>query len=341
MKRNITGRFAAFAAGLFALSAFISCATAPAPQPEPEWYGNMDAVYPRERFIAFQGRGSAPAEARQNALADLAAYFEQEVRKEGTASISMTEQQGAVEKTRRIEETVTVTVSRNLSAVRYAEDAWKHPATGVFVTVAYLDRDEAWKAYSPQATQAALTLADLFQGAKEEADPFTRSLLFGKAEAYMPEFIAARSFAQILHPARAEALFEEADRDLAALPKEAADARRNAAVYLDCPLDLDGLVRNAAASAFNVAGFPAAAERRGAAAVCVIQVNEGLMKRPAGTFYYPELSGVVTGRSGATVFTFTAKAESQAARDPELARRRAYTALAQAVRDTLPEQLTE
>jgi hypothetical protein len=87
----------------------------------------------------------------------------------------MTERQeagkAAVEKTRRIEETVTVTVSRSLSAVRYAEDVWKHPATGEFVAVAYLDRDEAWKAYNPQAAQAALTLADLFQGAKEEADP--------------------------------------------------------------------------------------------------------------------------------------------------------------------------
>jgi hypothetical protein len=205
--------------------------------------------------------------------------------------------------------------------------------------VAYLDRDEAWKAYSPQAAQAALTLADLFEGAKEEADPFPRALLFGKAEAYMPEFITARSFAQILHPARAEALFEEADLDVAALPKEAADARRNAAVYLECAPDLDGLVRNAAAAAFNAAGFPAAAEHRGAAAVCVIAVNEGVMKRPAGTFYYPELSGVVSGRGGAAVFTFTAQAEFQAARDPELARRRAYTALAQAVRDTLAEQL--
>jgi hypothetical protein len=92
----------------------------------------------------------------------------------------------------------------------------------------------------------------------------------GKAEAYTPEFITARSFAQILHPARAEALFEEADLDVAALPKEAADARRNAAVYLECAPDLEGLVRNAATAAFSAAGFPAAAERRGAAAVCVI-----------------------------------------------------------------------
>jgi hypothetical protein len=30
------------------------------------------------------------------------------------------------------------------------------------------------------------------------------------------------------------------------LPKESAAARRNASVYLECPLDLDGLIRNAA-----------------------------------------------------------------------------------------------
>ncbi|MDR2344219.1 MAG: hypothetical protein LBD86_06800 [Spirochaetaceae bacterium] len=86
----------------------------------------MKAVYPEERYIAYQGRGAIRDEARQKALADLVAYFEQEVKKEGTASVSMTEQQGggttAVEKTRRIEETVTVTVRRNLRGVQYAED---------------------------------------------------------------------------------------------------------------------------------------------------------------------------------------------------------------------------
>ena len=343
MKQNIAGFFAV---GLLALCMPASCASAPTTA--PEWYRDMEAVYPQERYIAYQGRGRSRDEAKQNALADLAAYFEQEVKREGTAPISMTEQQGIVEKTRRIEETVTVTVSRNLRNVQYAEDDWKHPATGEFVTVAYMDREKAWGVYSPQAENVANTFVQLFYNAiAGEADPFTRALRFGKAEAYAAgeEFITARGFAEGLYPARAKALFEEADGARSSLPKEADYARRNASVYLECPLDLDGLIRNAAIAAFSDAGFPVATESRGAAAVCVIRVEEGLMPRPAGTgtFYLPKLSGEVTSRTVAMapVFSFTAQAEVQSAIDPGLARSRAYTALAQARRDTLPGRLRE
>jgi hypothetical protein len=310
----------------------------------PEWYQNMEAVYPRERYIASQGRGSARAEAEQQALAGLAAYFEQEVKREGTASVSMTERQGAVERTRRIEEAITVTVKRNLSAVRYAEDAWRHPATKEYIVVAYMDREEAWAVYSPHAENAAGTFTQLFYGARNEgADPFTRALLFGKAEAYAAgeAFVTARGFAQGLYPARAKALFEEADAALSALPKEASDARRNASVYLECPLDLDGIIRNAAIAALSDAGFPIAREIRSAQAVCLIQVTEGLMRRPAGTgtAYRPNVSVGITSRTGTSVFSFEAQAEVQSAIDPGLARSRAYAALAQVFRDALTERL--
>jgi hypothetical protein len=306
----------------------------------------MSAVYPPERFIAYQGRGTTIDMARQKALADLAAYFEQEVKKEAAASISMTEQHGAVEKTRRLEETITVTVNRNLSGIRYTEDAWKDPVTGELVTVAYMDREAAWGFYGPRAENAASTFTQLFYGAREkDADPFTRALRFGKAEAYATgeEFAAARGFVEGLYPERAKELFEESDGAMRAMPKEAADARRNASVYLECPVDHEGLIHNAATAAFSDAGFTVAAESRGAAAVCVIRVEEGLVPRPpgTGTFYLPKLEGKVTSRTGAAVFSFTAQAEQQKAIDPALARSRAYSALARALRDTLPERLRE
>ncbi|MDR1257117.1 MAG: hypothetical protein LBJ86_05165 [Spirochaetaceae bacterium] len=346
MKQNIAGLAVL---GLLTLWALASCASVP--QVEPEWYQNTDAVYPQDLFIAYQGRGRTRAEAEKKALAGLAAYFEQEVRSEGTASVVMTEQRGAagtaVEKTRRIEETITVTVSRNLSAVRYAEDAWKHLATGEYVTVAYINREEAWAVYLPQAQKAADTLSFLVYGAREDAaaGTFTRALRFCKAEAYASgeEFVPARSFAQGLHQTRAAALFDEADRLRAPLFREAAEARRNASVYLECPLDLEGVILSAAKAAFSAAGFPAADRREGAAAECVIRVNEGLLTRPGGTFYQPELSGEVKSRTGnrATVFSFAVQAGVQSAVDKTLARSRAYNALAQALRDRLPELLAE
>jgi hypothetical protein len=233
----------------------------------------------------------------------------------------------------------------DLPTVSHTEP-WRNPATGLWESVAYIDLEKGWEAYSARAKKAADTLAQFVSGAKEEnLDPFVRALRFGRAEAYAAgeEFAAARSVAQVLSPARAMELFERADRDRAALPREAADARRNASVYLECPLDLDGMIRNAVAAAFSEAGFPIATESRGAAAACVIRVHEGLMPRPAGTgaFYRSELSGEVTGLAGEPVFSFIARTELQSAIDPALARSRAYTALAAAAGESLQRRLRE
>jgi hypothetical protein len=322
----------------------VSCAGTPA-VPKPAWVADMSTAYPESRFIAMQGRGITKDAAQLAALGDLAGYFEREVQQKESAYITMIQKAGGVEKEKGIANTITVTVRRNLSTVRYADDAWKDPVTGEYVTVAYLNREEAWAAFFPQAEKAANTFFNFYfeaekYGKEKDADPFTLALQYGEAQQYAAgeEFATTRVFAQLLDAKQAVKLFEEADPAHAALPELTVKARRNASIYIDCPLDLDGLVSNAAAAVFGEAGFPVARERRSAAAVCVIRVNEGSQKLASGTYYYPNLSVEVSGRAG-PVFSFTAEAERQGAINPELARRRAYTALAQALRDTLPGQI--
>jgi hypothetical protein len=335
MKRNM--------AGLFALCTLVSCAGTPPPQ----WAGNLEAAFPGDRYIAVSGTSGNRKTAPQAAQTALSFYFRTQVSSRTDLAESYREQGGVISQSVQLEQQMLVQTAADLHNVRYT-DPWRNPATGLWETVAYIDREEAWKAYSPQAKKAADTLAQLAYGAKNEAsDPFTRALRFGKAEAYAAgeEFITARSFSQILHPDLAAPLFEEADGARSALPREAAEARQNARVYLECPLDLNGLIRNAATTAFRDAGFTAAAESRGAAVRCVIHVDVNPVPRPpgTGTFYLPKLSGEVTSLTGAraAVFSFTAQAEVQSAIDADLARSRAYTALAQALMDTLPERLRE
>jgi hypothetical protein len=55
-------------------------------------------------------------------------------------------------------------------------------------------------------------------------------------------------------------------------------------------------------------------------------VDECVQKLAGGTFYNSSLTAVVNGASGA-VFSFTAQAPRQSAINPEVAKRRAYTAL--------------
>jgi hypothetical protein len=227
-------------------------------------------------------------------------------------------------------------------AVRYAEDPWQNPATGKWETVAYLDRNEAWTLYEPQARTVSDALLALVKAAENEPEAFSRVLRFGIAASYGDgaEFNTVREFAQVLYPSRAQAFFRDADNAVSVLPAKIDAARRSARIFIDCSSDLDGLLYNGALAAWGAEGFPVERNREAAAAVCVIQVDEGVQKMDSGVFYTPSLSGTVNGASGA-LFSFTVKAPRQAAINPDLAKRRAYTALAAAFKEAFPGELNK
>jgi hypothetical protein len=240
----------------------------------------------------------------------------------------------------RTEELTLVETQGHLVAVRYAEDPWRDPASKEWRTVAYIDRAEAWILYEPQAKKEADSLLALYNAAETEAEPFTRSLRFTVAASYAESaaFTAVRSFAQVLNPAKAEAFFREADAALSSIPEAIYSARQSATVYIDCPVDLDGMIYQAAISALGQASFPVERDRNAAACVCRITVDEGEQKVAAGFFFYPALTGTVNGKNGA-VFSFSAKSARQGAISHDVAKRRAYTALAEALRESFPAEL--
>jgi hypothetical protein len=163
-------------------------------------------------------------------------------------------------------------------------------------------------------------------------------LRFSAAAAYgeSPDFNAVRGFSQVLHPAKARVTFVEADALRSSLPERIYSARQAAAVFIDCPDDLDGLT--AAAAALGAEGFPVEQDRGAASCVCLIRVDTGVQRMEGGAFYNPSLTGTVNGGTGA-VFSFTAKAPRQSAVNPEVGRRRAYTAPAAALGEAFAGEL--
>jgi hypothetical protein len=208
--------------------------------------------------------------------------------------------------------------------------------------VAYIDREEAWTLYEPEAAKVRDTLLALAASAEAEDEAFTRALRYGAATNYgeSGDFTGVRTFAQVLYPAKARALFREADALRSALPERVYSARQRAAVFIDCPEDLDGMVAAATAAALTAAGFPVEGDRQRTARACRIRVDLGTQAVAGGAFYDPSLTGTVSG-NGRAVFSFTAKAPRQSAVSPEVGRRRAYTALAAVLGETFAKELNQ
>jgi hypothetical protein len=202
--------------------------------------------------------------------------------------------------------------------------------------VAYIDRNEAWAVYEPRFKRQADAFATLYAAAEQERGQFRKVLRFGAADAYVRggDFAEAEAFGQILHPQKMNASFGGIRAAIAAIPQKTDDAKRKAGVCIDCPGDFESLVANAFSRALSAAGFPVAKNRNGADVICAINIDEGRQQRELGIFYYPSLRAVFSDASG-TLWTFNAAADRASAVTPDVAKRRAYTALAEKVGEAI------
>ena len=331
-------------AGILALSlvllAFIPLGCASAPKnPPPAWVADVQPVYPWDVYITGRANGATRRDAEENATAEIALYFVRETTVERSRHASWTERNGASGAESVTEENVLVKSYTRLVAVRCAEDPWYNPATKVWETVAYIERDQAWAAYEPNAKRQTDTFLNLVKAADEETEPFNAVLRYGTAVAYArsTEFNTVRDFSQVLHPAKASSLFAETDSVLATLLEKQLLAREKSIIAILCPVDYDRIIYQSMVKALGASGF-AVDSSGNAATICAIQVEEGIQKNESGTFYTPSLTAIFSGKSGA-MLSFRVSAERIGAVNAEVAKSRAYTALANALEGAFAGEL--
>jgi hypothetical protein len=319
----------------------LSCATAPAPDPDPipDWAASpsaISAVYPNSDFIAREGSGATLEAAKAAAAAEIARFFNSEIRASFSGQTTYRETNGIAQEQTEIIDEASVKSQIDLFGIRYAEDAFYDKAEKQWQTVAYIDRDEAWMVYEPRVKRQADAFAALYAAAEHESSQFRKALRFGAADAYtrgaafVEDFVRQEAFGQILHSQKMSDSFDGIRAEIAAIPQKIDDAKRNASVFIDCPGDFESLVTNAFSRMLSAEGFPVTKNRDGAALVCAVSIDEGRQERELGIFYYSSLQAVFTDASGA-LFTFNAAADRTSAVTPDVAKRRAYTALAEKV----------
>jgi hypothetical protein len=327
-----------FLAVLFGVALFLgACASAPTPEPEiesepPLWALDTRAVYPDREYIAARGEGTTKVGAEAGAVAEISFYFVRQVTAERSSRSSWTTRNNEETTASQTEENVLVESQTRLVTVRLAEDPWFNPAKKVWETVAYINRDEGWTVYEPNAKKQAAALMALVQAAETESEPFNAVLRWGITAAYADsaEFNGVRDFSQILHPEKAAALFAPADAALGELFEKQLAAVEKSRVYVECPVDYNGMIYQAMVKALGGWGFGVERSREAAAAVCEVQVEEGIQKQDSGTFYYPALTATISGGRGA-IFSFKITGGREGGLNPDVAKRRAYTALAAAL----------
>ena len=311
-----------------------SCASVPSP---PRWHVSPEAMhqhFPVSRFIAHQGRGATREDAEMDGLARIARYFSTEVYSHILVYMAEHEQDGVIELVTMTEIESYTRSQLNLFTVRFATDSFFDKRTREWFTVAYINRDEAWRVYFPNVRLKTETFNELFYVAENELNPFRQALRFITIKDFIrsPEFLNVIEFGQLLHPVRMNEAFSVVRSDMARLFQLSDTTRRNAPVYIYVPDDFESMIINAFTEEFRNLGFPVANDREQASVVCHIIVSEGRQVRELGIFYHPSLRVVIS--SGEDVlFTLSLEGERESAVRPDVAKRRAYQSLVDSIRD--------
>jgi hypothetical protein len=311
-----------------------ACATFPEP---PAWAFDMEAAYPAEKYIAQPGRGSDRRMAELAGLEAISRWFVSEVKSSVRAQRSYSEQDGEASQSTQVDEQIFVQSQTRLFAVRYTEP-WYNDRMSEWEVLAYIDRAEAWAIYEPGLRQKAGGFRSLYRTAETGGEALKQYYLYSAARGLTAELEQMLGFADVLNPGGAAA-FRDVRDAIAELPRKTDSARTNADIYIDCPNGQEGTLYAALVRVFGGLGFPIRQDREAASAVCAAGVNENVQRLEAGTFYTPEITLSLTGKTG-PLFTWSAVAQRTGAFNADIARNRAYAALAREIEKSLAGKFT-
>jgi uncharacterized lipoprotein YajG len=319
-----------------------ACASSPEPLPDqPPWVISVEDAYPNDQFIAQRGRGKSRQEAEMAALALISRIFSNEITAIQESVYTSVEQNGISNDTSRVGESISVNSQTELFAVHYAEDAWINPGTKEWETIAFIDRSEAWEIYRNEVQQQIDGFTALFESAENEMEPVKQAFAFRIAQRFADSdnYQQVMNFGQILSPQKMDALMRLTRERIAAIPQRTSNARQQSQLFIDCSSDYNSLLISALTNVFKVNDFPIVKTFGEAKAICSVAVDEGLQASEQGNMYYPSVVITIKTKNGETVFSYAAKAERQGAVTAEVAKRRAYTSLANEIESSLSKEL--
>jgi hypothetical protein len=327
---------------LFLLSIlFASCASTPSAP--PEWAATINGVttvYPNAQYIAQRGRGNDLISAQNDGAAQIALWITSEIETSQSSRLSITQRNGVTDEFLETKQETFINSQTSLFAVRYAPDPWYNKIAGQWETVAFIDRDEAWTIYEPQVRQRADAFAKLFEAAENDGEPFRQLFQYQKAQVYAEQELDSYfRFAEMLNPVRARSFSDVSDL-ISAIPQRIEQSHANASIFVDCPVDFDGMTATAVTQALSAEGFPVTRNLSAASAVCTASVDEGMQTLQAGIFYTPAVRITISGKSGSPLASYTIRVvERNGAVNPDVAKRRGYTALAGEIRQSFHGEL--
>ena len=237
----------------------ISCNSTPKSEkiviPEPEWIENKKGVFPDSEYLAQLGTGYSENEAVNNSIAQLASYFNTNVKSlvQGDSFIlNDSNNNNYVERT--IKSSVITSTDLELFALETTQ-AYYLEREGKWYCCAYINRADAWNQYEPLVRDQKNTFYSIFNLAAKENDPLEKIKIYNKAQIASEQFLGCLYRATMFSKPKTDAAFAEDRAIIASIPGLIQKQKNNCVMCVNVQNDFGNIISSAVNHIFSEMGF--------------------------------------------------------------------------------------
>lgn len=293
IKRPENAKFLIISAFILTFFSIISCGSTPKNEkniiPEPEWIANKKSVYPDSEYLAQLGTGLSARESQNNAIAELAAYFNTNVKSlvqnesfiyNGKDNQSWTE--------RSVQYSIVTTTDLELFALE-TTDPYYLDRENKWYCCAYINRKTAWNQYEPLVRDKKNEFYSFYSLAEGYTDPLDKIKAYSNTQAPAQAFIASLFRASMFSKPLTDQAFGK-DRALAAsLPGLIQKEKDRCLLYVNCTGDFGNIVSSAVNSIFSDMGFKLSDSKERSIYIVETAINYNAIEQDDLLVYYPSV----------------------------------------------------
>lgn len=276
-------------------------------------------------YIAGRGYGDSQAAARQAALGEVAAFFTAKITAETREIVSIADSKSS---SRMTQETF-VSTQTELFSVRYGDPVYLKEQE-LWECVAYMHRGEAWEIYRQKMEPLVETFSSLCHNGIVADNDFSRMLSYSRALDFANQnnLSSMQAFATALYPVGAVNLVSSLE-ELPHLESQIRQIAARCSSSVVCQQDSGGLVQGAVSGRLEELGVVVSGKSPSMYR-CDVVVEENMQQLAAGNFYTPEIR-ISIGDGQRVVYTQSISVRRVGAKNPDVARQRAYKAVAEEI----------
>ena len=236
-----------------------SCSSTPKKElssiPEPAWITDKKGVFPDSEYLAQLGTGNSAEEAKNNSIAQLASYFNTNVKSlvQGDTFIYNTAND-ETKTVRTINSSVVTTTELDLFALETAEPYYL-VREKKWYGCAYINRKTAWNQYEPYIRDAKNKFYSIFSLAKNTQEPLERIKIYSQAEFASEEFLGCLYRAYMFSKSLTDEAFGSDRAVVSSIPGFIQKEKNDCVMCAVTPVDKGGAVSSTVNKIFSGMGF--------------------------------------------------------------------------------------